>query len=391
VISKSKLNIKIVIVAISFCQGLQFAISPILQKIQLGYPDIPVKFIQMLITMPSLMAVVVAVISGWLVTRISKKTLIIVGALICGISGLIPLIHPSFQLLFIARIFLGVGLGIMTTLSTAVIADHFEGIERVKAMGIQGASVGAAMLIITVSAGYLGKSNHEWAYLLHIWAIIAFFVIGKCLPNTGKELNEGSTKIRLNKKVYAVSVLAMVEFIFLISFSTNIAMHISGELKGNTLIAGTIIGVFSGVQIVFGLILGHISKYTKQYTLHVAMFSFSIGAIILVSFPDNYMMLIIGALFCGASQGIFIPRAMFEITNAVNAISAAMAAATITATMNFGQFVSPIILNDISNLVFGELTTANIFLIGAIIMSALPVLLFFLSKGAKNNEVLDRY
>lgn len=389
-IKNSKINIKIVIIFMSFCQGLQFSISPVLKKIQDFYPDISVGSIQMLITAPALMAAVIAVLSGWLVTKVSKKKLILLGSLVTGISGLIPFYNTSFILLFMARIFLGIGLGLITALNTAVVAEHFEGKERVAAMGLQGASVGTGMLLITTASGFLGVHRFQFSYFIHILGIIATLIIWRCLPDTGKVVVKNNEKIRLNKKVYMLSLLGMVEFIFLISFSTNIAMHIGGNLAGNPSVAGVITGVFSGVQIIFGLMLSVITKYTKEKTMIVAMSSFGLGALLLVVFPGNYIMLILGAVFCGASQGIFIPQAMYEASNAVSKIATAMAAASITVAMCLGQLVSPVILNGLSKLLFGHIATSNVFAIGTVVMFILPLFLFVIKKGAKKNEVLDR-
>ena len=70
-----------------------------------------------------------------------------------------------------------------------------------------------------------------------------------------------------------------------------------------------------------GLLLGYITRITRKHTLPIAMLSFAFGAILLILFSSNMVMLMIGAVFCGFSQGMFIPQAMCEITNAVDPIS----------------------------------------------------------------------
>ena len=140
----------------------------------------------------------------------------------------------------------------------------------------------------------------------------------------------------------------MLEFLFLITFTTNIAMHLSGNLAGNTAVSGNLTGVFSGSQIVIGLILGMVTKITKKYTLPVAMLSFSIGGLLLILFPSNLIMLMAGAVFCGFSQGIFIPQAMVDVAGAVKPVATAMASACFTCAMCFGQVISPTVLNTIS-------------------------------------------
>ena len=282
-----KIKIIISIAAISFIQGLQYCVSPVLGQIQEHYPDVNISLVQMLITAPALLSMIVAVLSGWLVLKISKKKLLLFASLVAGITGFLPYLSDSFGLLFFSRTFYGVGLGLATALNTAVVAEFFEGDERVSVMGIQAASVGAGMVVVTTVGGMLGAGGFKNAYLINVIGFISLILIACCLPDTGKAQASGSEKIQLNKEVFKISFLGMLEFLFLITFTTNIAMHLSGNLAGNTAVSGNLTGVFSGSQIVIGLILGMVTKITKKYTLPVAMLSFSIGGLLLSVEPDH--------------------------------------------------------------------------------------------------------
>lgn len=381
-----KLKIKIVIVFISFCQGLQFTISPVLNQIQNRYPDVDVSLIQMLITAPALLSMVVAIISGWLVVKISKKKLLVFGSLMTGITGFIPFLSDNFSLLFFSRAIFGIGLGLCTALNTAVVAEHFEGKERVSAMGLQGASIGTGMLIITTLGGMLGAKGFQYTYFIHILGLIAMVIIFLFLPETGKAEVSKNEKIQLNKTVYKVSALGMVEFIFLMAFTTNIAMHLGGDLAGNSSVIGTLTGIFSGIQIVMGLMLGTITKYTKNNTLPVAMLCFGIGSVLLVLYPSSYAILIVSAVFCGMSQGIFVPQAMYEVSSAVKPIAAAMASACFTVLMCLGQLISPTVLNSVSKTIFGSVNTTNVYTVTALGMLVIPMFVI-ISKRYKENSL----
>ncbi len=162
-----------------------------------------------------------------------------------------------------------------------------------------------------------------------------------------------------------MDLFGILEFLFLITFTTNIAMHLSGAIAGDSSVSGLLTGCFSGSQIVIGILLGALTKVTKKYTLSAAMLSFSIGAVILVLFPENAALLAVGAIFCGFSQGIFIPTASTFISNVVSPVATAFAAATFTVAMNAGQLISPTVLNGLSRAVFGETTTTGVYILSA--------------------------
>lgn len=375
-----KIRIIISIVCISFIQGLQYCVSPILGQIQEHYPDVSVSLVQMLITAPALLSMIVAVASGWLVVKISKKKLLLFAGLVAGITGFVPFLSDSFMLLFVSRAVYGVSLGLATALNVAVVAEFFEGDERVSVMGIQAASIGAGMVVVTTVGGMLGASQFQNAYYINIIGFVCFVLLLICLPDTGKVKVTNTEKIRLTKEVFKISLFGMLEFLFLITFTTNIAMHLAGNLAGNVTVSGNLTGIFSGAQIVIGLVLGIVVKITKKYSLPVAMFSFCIGGIFLIFFPDNFAILVIGAVLCGFSQGMFIPQASVDISKAVKPVATAMASACFTCAMNLGQLISPTVLNTVSKTVFGEVTTTNVYIIAVIGMAVSAVVLMIMKR-----------
>jgi len=378
-----KIKIYLAIAAISFIQGLQFCVSPVLGDIAAHYPHIDVSVVQMLITAPALLSMVVALISGWLVVKISKKRLLLFAAALAGVLGFLPFLSDNFWLLFLCRTVYGISQGLATALNVAVVADFFEGEARVKAMGVQAASVGAGMVAVTTIGGLLGANGFKGAYFINVIGFIAMAVLAVCLPELGKVKLEGKEKISLTPEVFKISAFGFLEFLFLITFTTNIAMHISGALAGSSSAAGTLTGVFSGSQIVIGLVLGTVAGIFKRFTMPTAMISFSIGALLLILFPGNFVMLAIGAVFCGLSQGTFIPTAVTGCSNAVKPASVAMASAVFTCAMCCGQLVSPLLLNNLAGAIFSEVTTTNVYIIAAVGMTASAILAFIWKSREK--------
>ncbi len=372
----SKTRLYLSIAAISFIQGLQFSVSPVLGDIKAHYPDVNVSLIQMLITAPGLFSLVVALVSGWLVLRITKKQMLVFAGLVAGITGLLPLFYDSFPLLFVSRTVYGVSLGIATTMNMAVVAEFFEGQERVKAMGFQAACVGAGMVVTTVGAGILGRGGFRASYFINVIGFICMLLLIFCLPETGVAKETGTQKLRLNAKVFIMDLFALLEFFFLITYTTNIAMHLSGSLAGNTSVSGILSGIFSGVQIVAGILLGVITAKLKKYTPAAAMLSFAAGAALLALFPGNIVMLTVSSVFCGISQGVFIPTASTYLSEHVAPVATALAAATMTVAMNLGQLLSPVLLNAAAEKVFSETTTTGVYILSAIGMTICAAAMF---------------
>ncbi|MFV0361481.1 MAG: MFS transporter, partial [Suipraeoptans sp.] len=253
-------------------------------------------------------------------------------------------------------------------------------------MGVQAASIGVGMVVITTLGGQLGTLGFKYSYFINIIGFISMILIAILLPETGVVKITKTQKIKLNKSVFKTSFFGMIEFLFLITFTTNIAMHISESVAGGSGLTGIITGLFSASQIVIGLILGYVTKITKSYTLPVAMCCFSVGAILLIVFPGNYLMLSVAAVFCGFSQGMFIPQAMVDVSNAVSPAATAMAAAVFTCMMSVGQLISPVVINAISTGIFKEATTTNAYVVAAIGMTIFAIILFINIYVGKTKE-----
>lgn len=374
-----KWKVKAAVVLMSLCQGLQYTVSPVLNQISRYYRSVPTSMIQTLVTAPALASMVMALISGWLVTKISKKTLVLSGSFLMGAMGLLPLLSDHFWVLFASRIMLGVGMGLLMALSTAVIAEHFEGGERSATMGIQGASVGVGVLLASSLAGMVGKANFHAVYFIHLLAFAEMIGLAFFLPETGKTRLRTDEKLKINGRVLALCALTFLEAMFFSAFTTNIALHLVGDAGAVTARAGRLTAVFSATQIVAGMALGFVSARTKRFTLSLGVLLCALGSLMLMLSATEPVPLVLGAVLFGISQGLFVPRAMFEVSEMVSSASVALASACLTVAINVGQLVSPAALNFTASSVLGRAGTRGVFesvAIGgaaaALISAALP-------------------
>lgn len=372
------------IAAISSIQALQHSIPPVLEQIAARYSHVNVSLVQSLMTIPSLLAMVIALVSGWLVTRISKKKLLLFAGISAAATCLLPLVTDSFPLLLISRTLYGVPLGLAAALNTAVVADFFEGEARVTAMGIQSVAIGLGIMLVSTVSGWLGRLGFRLTYLLGLLGFASAIVLLLCLPDTGKATTAEGEHIHPTKAVWQTAVFTALEFLFLITFNTNIALHMSGELAGDSAAAGLLTGMYAVAQIPAGLLLKYINRCTGRYTVPFAMASFCVGGILLILFPESLPLLALGAFFCGFSQGAFVPQAMVEAANAVPAAASALAGAFVTSGMCIGQLISPAVLNGITDLVFGEANTTRVYLV-AVAGMLVSVICVIICK-AKNKE-----
>ncbi len=116
--------------------------------------------------------------------------------------------------------------------------------------------------------------------------------------------------------------MVFLEFSFLITFTTNIAMHIFGGLAETVRYPDTYWYFFRRSD---SDRTGSCISYQKdrKYTLPTAMLSFCAGGILMILFPRNLAMLI-AALSSAVSSGGFYTDCHVEVADLVRPAAAAM-------------------------------------------------------------------
>ena len=132
------------------------AISPALAAIKEAFPDISATQAKFVLTLPTLVMMPMGLFSARLTQKLDKKKLLLTGMTFFLVFGVAGGFVNNFGLLLTMRVLFGVGLGIMTPLSTSLIFDFEDDPNKQsKLLGIQGASNQLGGLIILSLSGIL--------------------------------------------------------------------------------------------------------------------------------------------------------------------------------------------------------------------------------------------
>ncbi|MCJ0930653.1 MFS transporter [Virgibacillus halodenitrificans] len=124
------------------------AISPALGLIAEAFPDASETMIKLILTAPSIMIIPFSFLSSYLTSKITKRTIIMIGLVIYLIGGVGAQLMSTIELLLAFRLFLGAGVGLVMPLSMSLINDYFKGSERTKMMGYNSAFSNVGVLLL---------------------------------------------------------------------------------------------------------------------------------------------------------------------------------------------------------------------------------------------------
>src|SRR5699024_12877771 len=110
------------------------AISPALGLIAEAFPAASSTTIKLVLTAPSIMIIPFSFLSSYLTSKMTKRSIIMIGLFIYMIGGIGPQLVSNITLLMILRLILGAGVGLLMALSMSLIKVFFTGLKRNKKM-----------------------------------------------------------------------------------------------------------------------------------------------------------------------------------------------------------------------------------------------------------------
>jgi MFS family permease len=372
-----KRRIKVAILAISSVIMVALTASAILADISHYYSNVDQSIIQMVLTLPSLFGMVFALLAGPLSTKLSKKNIVIIGILFSFLGGGLAFIlgGMSIYVLLIAGAFIGVGQGIYATMSMALIADYFQGEERSTLMGLQSAFVHLGAMVILLISGVLAGFDWRSSYLIYFIFIPILLLVIKNLPNEAPDkhvIKSTDEESNVNIVIYFTCFLVFIYGAFLFVFHTNISLYMAANNLGNATSSGFANSFMVAIGAASGFFYRHIKKTFNSYLITVSIIVTAFGMLMIFAI-GNLISIFVAAACAGFGLSTILPTAIFNVSSSVKPSFSATAIAITTSAASMGMFISPFIINRISN-VFSPGDISIRFLIAAIALTMLAIL-----------------
>ncbi|WFD09546.1 MFS transporter [Tepidibacter hydrothermalis] len=325
------------------------SISPALGSISENFNPVNPLLIKMILTLPCILIMPASIISGNLSEKIKKRTLLITGLLVYLIGGVGGGFASNIYVLLAFRSLLGIGVGLILPLSTGLIVDFFEDEERKKMMGYSTAINNLGAVIAIILSGILGSVSWRFAFGVYFIALIPLLLVIFKLPEPKKRVSAEKSPLSLNKKVYKMMLLMAVVNIVFYSVPTNIAMLIKTQNLGSSSISGLVIASLNLTSFISGLFLTKFTNIFKKNATLYSLLMMLIGYIIL-SISNSLIQIELALILIGLGLGIVLTLIFIETSKSVSAKDSTFALALVNSCMYLGQFLSPLLINFIGNL-----------------------------------------
>jgi MFS family permease len=160
-----------------------------------------------------------------------KKYLLLIGLVIYFFGGVGGGLARNITELLIIRALFGIGAGLIIPLSTSLIADFYEGVERTKMMGYSGSTSHFGGVIFLLVSGWLACISWRYAFVVYGLALVIILMVLFWLPEPESKRAAGQNKVALPAGIYICAILGALMMIAFYAAPTNLAMFIESERK----------------------------------------------------------------------------------------------------------------------------------------------------------------
>lgn len=382
------------ILALSLIITSTMAVSGSMPEILNYFADYERSSVEMMLSIPTASILLIIAVTPILLRYVPQCIMITVGLVMIGVFGVLPAFVSSFPLIFMSRIALGIGIGLLNTCAVTLIGERFEGETRQKLQGIRCSmeTLGESALIFT--AGILlpyGWQKTFWIYgfALIILILYVMFVPAKSASDTVAESQNRPADSRpMTKKEWKFTLKnALIGFLF-VSFATANALRISSfiveggfgsSVNGSNVLSLSILSGFLG-----GLAFGKLISLLRKLLLPAVALSASVGLLI-ICFANSLFMVAAGACICGFFTTVATSSMFASISDTVPAEVLGTSNAIALVGCNIGATVTPVLLKGFGMIHITGISELQIgFLSYGVIFVCLTVITYIRAKGPRH-------
>lgn len=354
------------------------AIAPALGIIKEHFSEASDLTLQLVVSLPALFIIISNLLFPWLCSLMDSRTLAMTGLLLYVVSGAGCFFVDNIVILLVLRAVLGLSVGIVMPLSTGLLAYYFPPEEQARLMGLSAAMNQMGGVVATLLAGLLAQIGWNWSFLVYLLGLIAIAMVAWFLPAEHLKGGKGpSLKLlrRFHPSVVGMLLVMILFFIYPTRFA--ICAHMGTDLSDNSI---TLIMVgLDLVAFLMGLFFGKLVNGFSHGIKYLPPLCFIIGYLML-SAGSSIAMILAGSAFIGIANGIGVPY-----LNTIASMKAGKEAAStvmplLSSALYLGQFISPLLVTPLGDMIFGSEDLFSPFKVG-VIFGVVYLLQAFLTRN----------
>jgi len=346
----------------------------------------------LLIAATSLPGIFMAPIIGILADRLGRRNVLVPCLSAFGIFGAMAAIAPSFELLVLARVGMGLGAAGLINLAVVLIGDYWEGEDRTRLIGRNAAFLTVCLALFPPIGGLL-TDLVSWRLALApyslavLTAAFAWRRLPPDKPDMSVSLREqlgGLGQVVRRPELLVVFFAAASVFVLIFGvFLSTLPIHLKDEFGYGAAVRGLLLAVpaVTSTLIAFNLQRIQVVLGTRRMLVSAALL-FALG-FALIGATEVVGLVVLGGAVYGLGEGAIIPMLQDRSIALAPPEHRGAVVAVFVGSARLGQTVGPIG----AALLFSATSTYTALNAGVALAVALAVLLFFAPMSSRAADV----
>ncbi|MCT6890761.1 MAG: MFS transporter [Lactobacillus sp.] len=351
-----------------------------------SFPQVSSTLVELTMTVSSLGIIIFTPLSNLLADKIGIKRTIVCGLTIILISGIIPALINNFTIIFVSRIGIGVGTGLLASYSQSLIIAMFDGKEQQKLLGWSSVVQGLGMFLMTFAAGVLLSNGWQQAYWVNLIALPVLLLFITFIPQNLKIEQENNTNLGQNSKKIDWKIWLLAIFIFLFNstfafVSIKFASLIIEKGYGTAQDASTLLGIMSFAMAAGGFIFMSLPQICKRFSLTISIFSGLIGFFIF-TISNSLILSGVGVVLVGIAVSMTMVSTMSSVGMFTSPSQVPFSTSVVMTVANIGTLLAPYTAQFLGT-IFNNTSAEFTFICGTIIFAILLIVVIWIGINYK--------
>lgn len=293
---------------------------------------------------------VVLPVTGVIADRIGRRTAVLGGLVVFGLSGAAIALVETFEAAIALRVIQAVGVAFGQPILVAMLGDLYSGARETTAQGIRVAIDSALSIVTPFLAGVLFVIAWQAPFLVYLTAIPVAVVLWWALPETAAGGGTGSLGAQLGDlavfvrdRVVGVVLLSLfVRYVVLYGFYTYVSVLAVREVGVDVVVVGIALSVFSTLKLLSSTQAGRFADRTSPATVVLVGFALSGLGVFAMGILPTVAVLFGAVVVHGVGDGLISPTQK-SLVNHLSAQEVRGSAMSLAFTVsNVGRSVGPL-------------------------------------------------
>ena len=342
---------KLTLLTILLCSMLMLmggaAVAPALPLIEQVFPGQDT-LVSMIITIPSLAVAVVGFAMGALADRLGKVRVLATSLVVFTAAGAVGYLmeggsDTQLYILLAFRFVVGIGIAGISSAVTALIAEYYTGMDRVRALSYQSAAMGVGVLILEYTGGVLAEFSWREPFLVYLIGVPILLMVLLTMREPQREDHGSMGRItperKANKRLLTICYITIfVAMTMAFLLPTKMPTYLQTELAVSTSVTGLFLGVHGVTNACFSLMYRRFVQRISPFSIIAVGFLLLVIALLTLEVSESVASAVVMMIVAGAGLGMVCPAVSTTLAGETSASTSGKIMGGYSTCLNLGQF-----------------------------------------------------